>query len=460
MLDSDGGELHPSPHDLERFLLGDMPHEEVNGVIAHLMRGCAECRSRMAPLAAALFGRVAARGTTPVDATGEPYDAVLDRVFSGARDYAKGVEADGGEAAGHPSAAVLDDEVAWRPRGASAQAARDEERCRALLERCVDLRHRDAEALVLTATLAVNLAERLEPVHRTAGEIADLRARSWAELGNALRIADDLTGAESALARSLELSGDGTGDPLLLARQMDLAASLLKDRRRFEEARSLLDCARRIYERMGDDQAAARTLISQGIAASVALESASAVQLLGEGLRKIDPERDPRLALASIHTLIWSLVDCGDLTLARRLFAISRDLYATAGGQLFDLRGRWLEGRIAAGLGDDGAAERALREVRQRFEDANLHYDAALVTLDLVEVLLHKGERREIESLLDATTAVFRARQIGRETLTSLLMLRQVTAENRLTASVLRQVARDMREQGPEGALEARTAPS
>jgi hypothetical protein len=462
MAEGVGGPAHPNPHDLERFLLGELAQPETNTVTAHLMRGCPQCRRRMAPLAAALFGRVGDRihlaGEAAID-----YDDAITHAFQnagGLRHEAPGRPAAAPRAAARP--AVLTDPPGsgeWEARAASAgpapraegsrtrQTMRDRERCEALLERCVELRHRDAEALVLTATLAVNLAERIEGGRTTNLEVVDLRARSWAELGNALRIADDMTGSESALARSLEISGAGSGDPLLLARQMDLAASLLKDRRRFEEANALLTCVGEIYEFLGDDQAAGRALISQGITASVALDPAGAVQLLGAGLRKIDPERDPQLALASVHSLVWCLVDCGDLTLARRLFAITRDLYAQAGAPLIDLRARWLEARILSGLGDDEVAEATLREVRSQFEQASLFYDAALVTLDLVEILMRQGVGEEIERLLDETAAVFRARQIGRETLATLLKLREVTVENRLTTALLRRVARDLREQ-------------
>lgn len=463
MAEGVGGPAHPNPHDLERFLLGELPQRETNAVTAHLMRGCPQCRRRMAPLAAALFGWVGDRIHLAGDAAID-YDDAITHAFQNAgglrheapgrpaatppagaprADLADPAEAGEGEARPAPPAGPAPRSQSSRSR----QTMRDRERCEALLERCVELRHRDPEALVLTATLAVNLAERIEAGRDTNCEVVDLRARSWAELGNALRIADDMTGSESALARSLEISATGSGDPLLLARQMDLAASLLKDRRRFAEANALLTCVREIYEFLGDDQAAGRALISQGITASVALDPASAVQLLGAGLRKIDPERDPQLALASVHSLVWCLVDCGDLTLARRLFAITRDLYARAGGPLIDLRARWLEARILSGLGDDDVAETTLREVRSAFERAGLFYDAALVTLDLVEILMRQGVSEEIERLLDETASVFRARQIGRETLATLLMLREVTAENRLTTALLRRVARELREQ-------------
>ncbi len=230
---------HPNPQDLERFLLGELSPAESRVVTTHLILGCPDCRRRMAPLAANLFGgtggEVRLAGDPPVD-----YDGVLSRAFSrvaGQRNLFPPL-------AGGP------------PEPAPPAAAHPEhERCRALLDRCVELRRRDPESLVLTATAAVNLAERLEGGASRSPEVVDLRARGWAELGNALRGSGDLEGSESAVARSLEIAAAGTGDLFLLTRQMDLAASLLQDRERWDEAAALLRCRDEIYANLGGETA-------------------------------------------------------------------------------------------------------------------------------------------------------------------------------------------------------------
>src|SRR6185436_18314829 len=134
-----------------------------------------------------------------------------------------------------------------------------------------------------------------------------------------------------------------------------------------------------------------------------------------------------------------------------------RALYAAHGGQIEQLKALWLEGRIALGLGDRGGAERCFREVRQGFEQADVPYDVALVSLDLAAIWLEQGRNREIQLLLDETVAVFRARGIRREAIAALLMLREACRRERATAALLRAVASELQLLEGEPAGQART---
>ncbi|HEV8580552.1 MAG TPA: hypothetical protein VGX68_15910 [Thermoanaerobaculia bacterium] len=291
--------------------------------------------------------------------------------------------------------------------------------------------------------MAVILAERMN-ANESPETLADLQAQTWAELGNAYRAADDLANAEAALARAVDLAGHGTGDPLLLARLMDLTASLYTEQRRFGEAHRLLDWIYAIYRHLGDGHLAARALISKGISVVLAAESEEALNLLQQGILLADATRDPKLILSAVHALLVSLVDCDRLTEARALLEASRDLY-TAQGERFDLlRARWLEGRIAGGLGQDREAERAFLQVRESFRKAELLYTTANVSLDLAAVWLRQGRIAEIKGLVDETVAIFRAHNIQREAIAVLLMLRDALRKDRATVVLLKTVASEL----------------
>jgi tetratricopeptide (TPR) repeat protein len=221
---------------------------------------------------------------------------------------------------------------------------------------------------------------------------------------------------------------------------MDLTASLYIDQRRFEEARCLLEWVYAIYQHEADLHAAGRALISQGISAGYAFESERAVQYLSEGIRQIDPVRDPRLAMAAVHNLLWCLVDCGRIVEARTLLGHSRKLFTAYGERLDELKARWLEGRIAAGLGDHEGAERAFRRVREGLQDAEMPYDVAIVSLDLAAIWLCQGRTAEIKRLINELIAVFHTRSIRREALGALLMLKEAVQQDRATATLLRTV--------------------
>src|SRR3954451_23053166 len=234
---------HPSPAELERFLLGEATPQQAAPVLAHLLRGCAHCRNNMEPTAAAMFGAgpgspepVAAPGAE----AGNEYDFPLFKAFATARRYAESTTRTKADPPADRAASALKVASA-SPEASANRSERDWERCERLIEICRRLRYSDPEALVLTASLAVVLAERLDPAFRGPATLADLQAYAIAELGNAKRVSDDLRGAEAELALALRRAAEGTGAPLLLAHLMDLAASLYVEQGRNNDARALVD---------------------------------------------------------------------------------------------------------------------------------------------------------------------------------------------------------------------------
>jgi tetratricopeptide (TPR) repeat protein len=225
---------------------------------------------------------------------------------------------------------------------------------------------------------------------------------------------------------------------------MDLTASLYIDQRRFQEARRLLDCVYSVYQHAGDEQAAARTFVSKGIASNYALEPDEAIRFLTEGIRQIDPAQDPKLVLAAVHGLLWCLVDAGLASEADRLLPGARPLYDIHGEHFDELRRLWLEGRIDAQLGKDDRAEETLLHVREELREADQAYDVALVSLDLAALWLQQGRTAEIQELVDEMITIFRSRSIQREALGALLMLRKAIETDQATAALLRTVTTEL----------------
>ncbi|MFL6192623.1 MAG: hypothetical protein ACJ75H_00520 [Thermoanaerobaculia bacterium] len=321
-----------------------------------------------------------------------------------------------------------------------------------MIEQCRAQRGSDPETMVLTARLAVTLAQGLDASVTDEASLADLQARAWAELGNARRVADDLPGAESDLSHALKRAADGTGDPLLFARVMDLTASLYTDQRRFEEALRLLDMVYAIYEKEGDHHSAGRTLISKGMATGYASDAEDGVRLLGRGLQLIDPSRDPKLVVAGIHNLIWCLAECGHAELADQLFLHCRELFASHNERLDAVKNIWLEGRIAAALGQAERADRLLSEARTSFQDSHMPYEVALVSLDLAALWLRSERTSAIKHLIDHTITILRARKIRREAVGMMLVVREAFQKDRMTEALLRQTFTELlRLQEPVG---------
>lgn len=438
---------HPCPAELEAFLLGQLPAREAARVVAHLLTGCASCRRQMEPLAGVVL--------TPNHVSDEPvevgteYDFPLFRAFAAARRYAASLARERREAERDRE----DPPLREVPRSdAGSKAERDWHLCEQILARCRELRQGGPETRIAATSLAVGLAEGIEPGFRGSRQLADLQARAWAERGNARRVADDLPGAESDLALALERARQGTGDPRLLARLLDLTASLRTDQRGFEEAAQLLDWVYRIYRSLGESHEAGRALISKSNTAFYALDLKEATRLLGQGLSLINVDRDPSLVLVAVHNLLFHLIETGEIQQAERLLRQSRELYATYGGKMERLKVRWLDGRIAFRLGDQARAEEAFSAVRSGLEEAGLPYDMALVSLELAAVWLEQGRTRKIQELLDETVTTFQARGIRREAIAALLMLREAIERERATAVLLRTVASELQRLESEAA--------
>lgn len=312
--------------------------------------------------------------------------------------------------------------------------------CESLISRSQACRYQDPEQMVLLAERAVAVADGLDPMEYGRELAADLRARAFTELANAYRVADDLEAAERGLRRAAEWSDRGTQDPLLLARIMRMAAALRGAQRRFPEALALLDAAFTIYERHGDRFNAGGALISKGLYTGYGNDPEKAIEHLVAGLAMINPARDPKVVLSAVHNLVNFLTDCGRFHEARRILRRSRKAYFAAGDRLNLIKMRWVEGKIALGLGELEAAEVAFRDAQVRFEEAGLGYHAALVALDLTAVLLAKQETAAARKLVEQTITIFRSRRIAREVLAALLLLQRSLDADRSALGVLQTV--------------------
>jgi tetratricopeptide (TPR) repeat protein len=322
--------------------------------------------------------------------------------------------------------------------------------CELLIRESRQAAQANAAEAVHLADLAVHVADLIpegEPYEEKW--LFQLRALAWAALGNAYKVQGDLSVAE----RSFEMSavwweagtvsiGDVLGyEPVLL----DLKASLRMAQRRFPEALKLLDQAVDLFlhgqPEHQDSHLAGKSLIKR---AYVLIEMGSpeaAIEVLRKANGLIDPERDPRLVLCIHHNLVDNLSKMGRHAEAADLLPSLRDLAAAHGSTLDHLRLQWVEGRVAAGLGDHAQARHLLAGVRQVFLDNGNPYEAALATLDLVIPHLEEGNTAEVRALADEMVTVFCEHDVSREALAALLLFQEAARRETATADLARRVA-------------------
>jgi tetratricopeptide (TPR) repeat protein len=429
---------HPSEDEIAGFIHGRLGTEEQRRVVRHLLVGCRRCSRRLSPFAGLLHQDEDLMGGAGV-AVIDFYDQALDRAAEKARRYHsyRRRESDRLERAltaarTHPS----EDPPIYKEVLALDAPTQVE----ALLRLSFEERYRSPERMLLLALSAKIAAEGLDPDEHGTALTADLRARTWAELGNALRVKEEWSLAEEALAQANKLLDEGTGDVLLSARIADILASLYTDRRRLGEALDLLEMVYELYQQAGNPHLVGRTLIKWGITSHYDSRPRDAMSLLRDGLKRIDSAKDPLLSATAQQALIHAMADCGEFQEAGRLLLGSGLRQAFAADPLNLLKLRAVEGKVLAGLGKLRRAERALEEALDGFLAREREYDAALVGLELAAVWLQQGKTAEVAEMVEETVDLLHGLGLYGEGLKATLYLRDACHRRRATVGLVRQV--------------------
>jgi tetratricopeptide (TPR) repeat protein len=419
--------------DLERFVQGTLSCPDRRRVIAHLVHGCPDCGAALAS-----YADFPPYATAPEAANDEAFGRALERARRVAHTRLEAIAVLESLVAGEPLGDALPAAAVGRRRGVAQVAA--------LLHSSRAHRHDDPARMLGFAHQACETAAGLSAAIYGARTIADFRALTWAELGNAYRIVDDLQRAGKALDGALYWIRRGSRGPLLEARLLDLFASLFISRRRFADARDLLAEVHDIYAATGEQHLAGRALIKAGYLAGTAGEPGEAIVLSRRGFALIDHKRDPQLAAQTLRGMIWCLVDLGHFRAARRQLFRVRTLLTANAHRLDLLRLRWLEAKIYAGMGNFERAEAAFQETRSGFVEARQIYPAALVALDLAALWARQGRNREIGEIAGDLVAIFRALGIAREAIATLLVLERACEIQGRVAELVEAAAAVLRE--------------
>jgi tetratricopeptide (TPR) repeat protein len=437
---------HPSGKDLESFLKGasgPSPRASNAQVMRHLLSECPICRERLRVMG--WDGRRIARLLEPVEVDAPP---AADR-FDYSRAFAKAEQAVSALLTPERSETETADEVLACLEGltedeqvrqvSSGGVFASPMVVRALIDRSQDLRFRDAEAMLHLASLSRLAAEACTA--ETAGNeprLADLKARGWAQYGNALRISGRPLEAEKAFSASERHREAGTGDPVLRAWLLEKTTSLAIFKSSFDEAVEMSGEAGDIYQELGEAHLLGSTLVQKAIAELYSGATESAVRLLNQAIPLIDCEEDPNLLLAACHNLIRGYIDLDRPDQALMLYTEIRELYQESDDPLILLRAAWQEGQILRDLGHLRAAETALLRARKGYVERKLVYEAALVSLELATVYVKLGLVEEVKRTVTATIPIFHSLRVKLEVLASLLQLRQIADQEQQALELIR----------------------
>jgi tetratricopeptide (TPR) repeat protein len=234
---------------------------------------------------------------------------------------------------------------------------------RIAIDRAWDLRFADSQEMLVWANLAVELAESRQ-----------VRSRSHAHLGNALRIAGQFAEAGHQLDLADQLQD--CPDPLLL----EFRASLLENVGVFDDALTCLRSAGRLRAEDGDVDGDAKINAQKGHILTEAGQHSEAAQAFRKALEKV--ERDPNVARVAVQGLSHALARSGQPFLALVVLQEARPLL-DQGDALFQFRVTWLLGRIAMVCGADDLAVTNLEAAHHGFARKQHLFETCLTALDL-----------------------------------------------------------------------------
>jgi tetratricopeptide (TPR) repeat protein len=424
---------------LEAFAKGSLPPGPLKAVARHLLRGCRSCSA----LLASFFGSLGpARGAEPSPQSSWAYDEALDRFFSALRFHRRYHRCE--EIRQRRAASLLE-------AGGGLQALIDRSEIslqgfgvlRALLDRSWAVRHENPKEMVELARLAVRLAHNLNPRWHDEVDAADWQARAWGELGNALRARDDLDEAERAFGTAFSFLLQGSGDLRLKARLYDLHASYLGARRRFDLAFTALDIVHATYLELGDTHLAGRALLVKALYTSYSNEHEEAMRLNNAGMALIEEHQEPDLIFMAIHNQLLFRVACGQFTEARkelfRHLVKFKDL-----GRVNQLKIRWLQAQIYAGLRKWQSAEQGFSHVISGFEKEEMGFHSAFASLELALVWMHQGRYTETQELIPQAYEAFVSLGI-KEAFGALLVLKEAFEKQMGTVELLEDVVEFLR---------------
>lgn len=312
--------------------------------------------------------------------------------------------------------------------------------CQRLIDGSLDLVHADMPRAAELAELAIAISQELDSRRYGTGLVNDLKARAWACLGEVLRNQADLRAADGALAVAETLLGIGTGDVFEEARLLELKALVRRDQRRLDEAHGLLDDVIAVYRQYRDFHLVGRAFVQKGSVHGTAGELEPAVRWLRKGLGLLDPTRERRLELSARHNLMLYLHESGRDQEAWFLLKASRPEFLEHGGELLNLRLRWLEGKIQQALGQLREAEQALNEARAGLLGQDAGFSAALVCLDLAGLYAAQSRPEEMRRLAEEMLPIFRSRDIHREAIAALIVFQQAVRMEKLSSGLLDEI--------------------
>lgn len=167
--------------------------------------------------------------------------------------------------------------------------------------------------------------------------------------------------------------------------------------------------------------------------------------MLLEAQALLEPFADPRLVLVVQHNILFALVRGERFDEAAAGLDDTRALGQKLDYPVDRIRFEYLEGMVYHGLRRLEEAEERFRSALHGMLDEGLHYDAALVGLDLAALLAQQNRHSEVRELAAAMLPVFTSHRIHREAIAALLVFQEAVKREKLSAQLVEELSTYLR---------------
>lgn len=303
-----------------------------------------------------------------------------------------------------------------------------------------ELRERQPMHALTLAASAVSVAEQLPADRYPESLLGELRGNAWLERANVLRYLGRFPEALDALDLAERAFAKTSVPAFATALVHYLRSVIFQKSDRLDEAVRFARQAARTFRQFGENQ---RYIHAKMVEAGVLFMRADFDPALDLFLSLIPVAKhlgDAETLARLYGNVANSLLGRDDRATASSYFAQALSLYEALGLETEKIRTRWSLGRLQLQGGEWNAAVERLRQSKQEFETLGLTSDAALVTLDLVEALLARGEKREVSQLCSGLVKSFTGVGMTGNALTALAFLQEAVSIGSATPVLIRHV--------------------
>lgn len=301
---------------------------------------------------------------------------------------------------------------------------------------------RSALAALALAEVAVRISAALDPAGFPRNSVHGLRGDALKEQANALRFLGRLPEALEALDQAeaeyeqMPLPGVGT------VAVPYIRATVLFEQDRFDDAERLARESERAAVHIGEVDRAMRARQLQG----EILYERGDFRKAAEEFRHVyaygEAENDRLWMAREALNLGWCYIELGDLEEARRVLDRALTLFSALQFEPEVSRTHWALGRLYMRQGIAHEGIRRLRACMADFTRHELMNDAALVAIDLAEMLDATSRSAEIPRLLSGVVETFTRAGKLTGALTALAYLRTAAANGTMTPVLVAEVRR------------------